>query len=101
MSIQTRMCEQRHRGIEGSRWVVVGATRRECGRESGLFEQHPGGKPLGGHLGLEILLQSDAPYSPECPIRKVRRFDSPLEHLWGKVAQSEHDSMALAPSCSL
>ena len=22
-------------------------------------------------------------------MRKVRRFDSPLEHLWGKVAQSE------------
>ena len=59
--------------------------RCECGRESGLFEQHPGGKPLGGHLGLEILLQSDAPCGPECPIRKVRRFDSPLEHLWGKV----------------
>ena len=65
------------------------SVRRECGRESGLFEQHPGGKPLGGHLGLEILLQSVAPCGPECPIRKVRRFDYSLEHLWGKVAQSE------------
>ena len=89
VSIQARMGQQRHRGIEGSRWVVGGAARRECGREPGLFEQHPGGKPLGGHLGLEILLQSDAPCAPECPIRKVRRFDHPREHLWGKVAQSE------------
>ena len=47
------------------------------------------GNHSGGHLGLEILLQSDAPCGPECPIRKVRRFDYPLEHLWGKVAQSE------------
>ena len=89
MSIQTRMGQQRHSGIEGSRWVVVGATRRECGRESGLFEQHPDGKPLAGYLGLEILLQSDAPCGPEYPIRKVRGFDYPIEHLWGKVAQSE------------
>ena len=88
MSIETRMGLQRNRGIGGSRWVVVGAARPECGRESGVFEQYPGGKPLGGHLGVEILLQGNAPFGQGCPIRKVRRFDYPLEHLWGKVEQS-------------
>ena len=35
--IEVWMGQQGHRDIEGSRWVVVGAPRRECGRESGLF----------------------------------------------------------------
>ena len=83
------MDQQRDHHVEGARRGVVGVARGEHAGEPGLLEQHPGGKPHGRHLGLEILLQGDAPCGPERPIRKVRRFDYPLEHLWGKVAQSE------------